>query len=104
MEERVAIGIMQRGFDAANAARLRQALDAASEDLVLVFGGVQSQMQSQVFDLFTQVDHASGQADGLGIGLALVRQLVILHQGAIQLKESTVGQGSTFLVRLPCIE
>jgi signal transduction histidine kinase len=66
--------------------------------------GIPQDMQSRVFDLFTQVEHTARQADGLGIGLALVRQLVILHRGSIQLKESTVGQGSTFLVRLPCID
>ncbi|MBB4616003.1 hybrid sensor histidine kinase/response regulator [Sphingomonas abaci] len=66
--------------------------------------GIPQDMQSQVFDLFAQVDRGHGPADGLGIGLALVRQLVALHGGGIQLKESTVGQGSTFLVRLPCID
>ncbi|WP_333571706.1 hybrid sensor histidine kinase/response regulator [Sphingomonas sp.] len=64
--------------------------------------GIPPEMQAQVFDLFAQVERGGEQSDGLGIGLALVRQLVTLHGGTIALKESVVGQGSTFLVRLPC--
>jgi signal transduction histidine kinase len=66
--------------------------------------GIPPDMQSQVFDLFAQVERSHGPTEGLGIGLALVRQLVALHGGGICLKESTVGQGSTFLVRLPCMD
>ena len=66
--------------------------------------GIPPDMQSQVFDLFAQVERGHGPTEGLGIGLALVRQLVALHGGGICLKESTVGQGSTFLVRLPCMD
>ncbi|MET3709476.1 signal transduction histidine kinase [Sphingomonas trueperi] len=65
--------------------------------------GISPEMQGQVFDLFAQVDRNGEQADGLGIGLALVRQLVTLHGGTIVLKESVVGQGSTFRVELPRI-
>lgn len=65
--------------------------------------GIPPEMQGQVFDLFAQVERNGEQADGLGIGLALVRQLVTLHGGTIELKESVVGQGSTFRVELPRI-
>ncbi|WP_294332863.1 hybrid sensor histidine kinase/response regulator [uncultured Sphingomonas sp.] len=64
--------------------------------------GIPAEMQAQVFELFAQVDRGEGQPEGLGIGLALVRQLVTLHGGGIELKESAVGRGSTFLVLLPC--
>ncbi|WP_084579141.1 hybrid sensor histidine kinase/response regulator [Sphingomonas azotifigens] len=66
--------------------------------------GIPREMQGQVFELFAQVDRGEGQSEGLGIGLALVRQLVTLHGGVIELKESAVGQGSTFLVLLPCAD
>jgi signal transduction histidine kinase len=39
--------------------------------------------------------------EGLGIGLALVKQLVELHGGVISLKSSAPNEGSTFQVRLP---
>nr|WP_315382700.1 hybrid sensor histidine kinase/response regulator [uncultured Sphingomonas sp.] len=63
--------------------------------------GIPPEMQGQVFDLFAQVERRGEQSDGLGIGLALVRQLVSLHGGTIALKESVVGKGSTFRVLLP---
>ncbi|MBH1998451.1 MAG: hybrid sensor histidine kinase/response regulator [Sphingomonadaceae bacterium] len=64
--------------------------------------GIPVDMQAKIFDLFTQVNSSSGKVqDGLGIGLALVRQLVELHDGAISLIGSMPGQGSTFQVRLP---
>jgi len=64
--------------------------------------GIPEEMQAKIFDLFEQVQTAGrAREDGLGIGLALVKQLVELHEGAIVLKRSAPGEGSTFLVRLP---
>ena len=64
--------------------------------------GIPANMLGQVFDMFTQVNHAQdcGQS-GLGIGLALVRQLVEMHGGSISAKSAGAGQGSTFSSRLP---
>ncbi|OAN62310.1 hybrid sensor histidine kinase/response regulator [Sphingomonas sp. TDK1] len=64
--------------------------------------GIPPEMQAQVFELFAQVDRGEEQPEGLGIGLALVRQLVVLHGGVIELASSVVGAGSTFVVLLPC--
>lgn len=66
--------------------------------------GVAEDMQSRIFDLFTQSDGPDARSrDGLGIGLALVKQLVELHGGAISLKSEGPGSGSRFTVRLPAI-
>ncbi|HEU4460056.1 MAG TPA: diguanylate cyclase [Methylibium sp.] len=43
---------------------------------------------------------ASGSA-GLGIGLTVVRELVVAHQGSIEVRSAGIGQGSEFIVRLP---
>ncbi|GAA0750455.1 hybrid sensor histidine kinase/response regulator [Sphingomonas sp. ABOLD] len=81
--------------------RVRQEAGQVAIEVADTGLGIPPEMQGQVFDLFAQVDRSGEQADGLGIGLALVRQLVRLHGGSIVLKESVVGQGSTFRVLLP---
>lgn len=64
--------------------------------------GIPADMQSKIFDMFTQARQSGSVAnDGLGIGLALVRQLVELHGGTIRLKSSEPGRGSVFEVRFP---
>jgi signal transduction histidine kinase len=66
--------------------------------------GIPPEAQGQIFDLFSQVEGTSRAArDGLGIGLALVRQLVELHSGEVALVRSEPGKGSTFRIRLPVI-
>ena len=55
-----------------------------------------------IFDLFRQVDEAAPRSQsGLGIGLALVRNLVELHGGRVTAASAGLGQGSEFTVRLP---
>jgi PAS domain S-box-containing protein len=63
--------------------------------------GVSAEMLPHVFSLFVQesqnLDRAAG---GLGLGLAIVRNLVEMQGGQVAV-ESEVGRGSTFTVRLP---
>jgi PAS domain S-box-containing protein len=58
----------------------------------------------RVFEMFSQVsgsaEHSQG---GLGIGLALVRGLVALHDGTIEACSEGPGKGSEFVVRLPVV-
>lgn len=55
----------------------------------------------RLFELFTQVDRTLPQAQGgLGIGLALVRHIVSLHDGSVEAASAGVGLGSEFVVRL----
>ena len=62
--------------------------------------GIAPALLPHVFDLFTQAERSSDRAQGgLGIGLALVKRLVEMHQGTVQVS-STLGQGSEFVVRL----
>jgi PAS domain S-box-containing protein len=62
--------------------------------------GIPTELLPRIFDLFTQADGAAVQ-QGLGIGLALVRELVSLHGGSIQVRSDGPGKGSEFTVRLP---
>ncbi|MBB4613411.1 signal transduction histidine kinase [Novosphingobium taihuense] len=64
--------------------------------------GIPPEAQEHIFELFAQIDGTSRAArDGLGIGLALVRQLVELHSGEVTLVRSAPGEGSTFRIQLP---
>lgn len=66
--------------------------------------GIAADLLPHVFDVFVQgkrsLDRAGG---GLGIGLALVRQLVELHGGTIEAHSEGAGRGSVFVVRLPAV-
>ena len=67
--------------------------------------GIPSDMLPRVFDLFTQVrDNLHRSHGGLGIGLALVKQLVEMHAGVITAESAGPSKGSTFRLRLPVAE
>jgi PAS domain S-box-containing protein len=64
--------------------------------------GIPTDMLPRIFDLFTQVESSQPLAQGgLGIGLALVKNLVAQHGGSVQVRSEGVGKGSEFCVRLP---
>jgi signal transduction histidine kinase len=64
--------------------------------------GIPAHMCTKVFQLFAQVDnHLDRARGGLGIGLALVKQLVTLHGGTVEAASAGPGQGSTFTIYLP---
>lgn len=64
--------------------------------------GLAADDHDRIFSMFSQVDPAGGRArSGLGIGLSLVRGLVELHDGKVDVHSAGLGHGSTFTVRLP---
>jgi len=64
--------------------------------------GIAPNVLPRVFDLFVQGDPASCHGDaGLGIGLALVRDIVDRHGGCVTAASLGLGHGSEFVVRLP---
>jgi signal transduction histidine kinase/ActR/RegA family two-component response regulator len=66
--------------------------------------GIAPERIGGIFELFAQAENAIGRAQGgMGIGLALVRNLVHLHQGSVEAKSDGVGKGSEFVVRLPLV-
>ena len=77
----------------------------ASEAIVNVTDtgvGIAKDMLARVFDLFAQAGDRRGRSkSGLGIGLALVRNLVELHGGTVEAHSAGEGRGSRFVVRLP---
>ena len=66
--------------------------------------GVDPSMLQQMFQPFRQLDASpSREHGGLGLGLAIVRQLVELHGGTVSARSAGAGSGATFEVRLPSI-
>ncbi len=64
--------------------------------------GIEASFLPQVFEPFTQADSSlERSAGGLGLGLALARQIVEAHGGRIEAASAGRGQGSRFVVRLP---
>ena len=64
--------------------------------------GIAPDKLQQVFELFVQVDESPDRTrKGLGIGLALVKDLVRRHGGTVHAHSEGLGKGSTFSVRLP---
>jgi len=66
--------------------------------------GIPPAMLLRIFELFTQVDETLSRSHGgLGVGLALVRTLVEMHDGRIQTFSAGLGKGSEFTVKLPAL-
>lgn len=64
--------------------------------------GISSEFLPFVFDRFRQAQHSTTKAQsGLGLGLAIVRNLVELHGGTVEVTSAGEGQGTTFVVELP---
>ncbi len=67
--------------------------------------GLPPDMHLSVFEMFTQVNQSLARSQGgLGIGLALVRSLVLLHGGTVTAQSAGLGQGSTFTITLPLMQ
>ena len=67
--------------------------------------GIPPDKLPHLFEIFFQVDGGPERSQGgLGIGLSLVRRLVELHGGTVEVGSGGVGKGSEFIVRLPVLE
>ena len=61
--------------------------------------GIPEELKGRVFDPFFRVDKSRSRAlGGVGLGLALVHEIVRVHDGEITIKDNTAG-GTTFEVR-----
>ncbi|OON62026.1 hypothetical protein B0920_00565 [Massilia sp. KIM] len=66
--------------------------------------GIDRQVLPYIFDLFTQAERTPDRSQGgLGIGLALVKSLVVLLGGSVEAHSEGPGKGSEFVIRLPLL-
>ncbi|HEY9606008.1 MAG TPA: PAS domain-containing protein [Allocoleopsis sp.] len=80
-----------------------ESLDAQAQITVSDTGqGISADFLPYVFDRFRQADSSLTRSNfGLGLGLTIVRHVVELHGGTVQVESPGIGQGATFTVRLP---
>jgi signal transduction histidine kinase len=79
----------------------QQAIDLTISDQGI---GIAGEHLSRIFDTFQRVDvRSTRETEGLGLGLAICREIVDLHEG-VMWAESVPGAGSTFHVVLPIVE
>ncbi len=63
--------------------------------------GIPEESFDQIYERFYRVDKShSREIGGTGLGLAIAQNAILMHRGSIQL-ESTVGEGTTFTVKIP---
>jgi PAS domain S-box-containing protein len=66
--------------------------------------GISPEHVDRIFERFYRIDNKRGRSqEGTGIGLAMVKELVNLHQGNITV-ESNAGKGASFTVKIPVIK
>ena len=64
--------------------------------------GIDSSFLPHIFEIFRQADASTNRTQsGMGIGLAVVQQLVELHSGSVTAHSAGKGKGATFTIRLP---
>jgi signal transduction histidine kinase/DNA-binding response OmpR family regulator len=92
--------------DAGGAIRVWTRLDGSNAAIGISDNGygISAELLPHVFDLFVQGERTLDRAQGgLGIGLAVVKRLVEMHNGTISARSDGVGHGSTFEIKLPRI-
>ena len=88
--------------------RIRVALEKEDGEAVVRVSdtgiGIPPDRLDDIFDMFSQLRRDDTEPhDGLGIGLALARSLVVMHGGSVRAFSAGPGTGSTFAVRLPVV-
>ena len=86
--------------------RITVRLEEDGDEIVLTVSdngqGIDSSFLPHIFEIFRQADAGTNRAQaGMGIGLAVVQQLVELHGGSVSADSAGKGKGATFTIRLP---
>ena len=64
--------------------------------------GIGPELLPKVFDAFTQAgDIGTQRSDGIGLGLAVVKEIITLHRGTVEVRSEGEGKGSEFILRVP---
>ncbi len=66
--------------------------------------GIEQHMLGRIFEPFLQVSNTKYGTSGVGVGLALAKELVKLHDGTISALSAGLGRGSTFVIEFPTVQ
>ena len=86
--------------------RINVRLEEEGDDIVLTVSdngqGIDASFLPHIFEIFRQADSSTNRSQsGMGIGLAVVQQLVELHGGSVTAYSAGTGKGAMFTIRLP---
>ena len=86
--------------------RISVRLEEDADEIVLTVSdngqGIDPSFLPHIFEIFRQADASTNRSQqGMGIGLAVVQQLVELHGGSVTADSGGTGKGATFTIRLP---
>ena len=86
--------------------RIEVRLEEENDEIVLTVSdngqGIDTSFLPHIFEIFRQADSRTNRSQaGMGIGLAVVQQLVELHGGSVNAFSAGTGKGATFTIRLP---
>lgn len=66
--------------------------------------GIEANMLERIFEPFLQISNTKYGTSGVGVGLALAKELVELHDGHISALSAGLGRGSTFVIEFPTVQ
>jgi PAS domain S-box-containing protein len=103
----ILLNLLSNAVKFTDAGEVRLAVRAEGDEAVLRIAdtgiGIAPEQQGRIFDAFWQVEQSSiRRAGGTGLGLSVTRHLVDMLGGTVEVA-STVGEGSTFTVRIPLV-
>jgi signal transduction histidine kinase/ActR/RegA family two-component response regulator len=82
---------------------VEQAGSAVDIKVVDTGQGIRADFLPHIFERYRQAGGGASRQHGLGLGLAIVRQLIELHGGTVHAASEGEGLGSTFIIRLPIL-
>lgn len=105
MWEKIILNLLSNAFKYSNQGAIEVAVAQHGDQVHVSVSdtgiGIPANQLEQIFTRFHRVESAEGRSqEGTGIGLAMVKELVKLHQGTIQVS-SEEGRGSTFTISIP---
>ncbi|MHA4895722.1 ATP-binding protein [Pedobacter sp. PWIIR3] len=105
MWEKIVLNLISNAFKYTLSGTITVSLKQLDNEVLLSVAdtgvGIPKKELPNMFDRFHRVENNAGRThEGSGIGLSLVKELVLLHSGTISV-ESIEGSGSTFFVKIP---